>query len=167
MSATPPGTWLPALGARGQGWVIGQFVLLGLVLVAGWPLHLPIPPGDAADWARLLVGGGALIGAGWLGISAARQLGKSLTPLPYPRDGAELVQGGIYAAIRHPIYAALVLGAAGWALLAGSLLSGLAAAALTLLLDGKSRREEAWLVQRYPGYTDYRLRTRRFVPRIY
>lgn len=167
MSEPPPRTRLPALGARGEGWVIGQFALLGLVLVAGWPPTFPVPPASVADWLRLLGGGGALLGAGWLGTSAARRLGPSLTPLPHPRDGAELVEAGIYARIRHPIYAALIAGAAGWALLAGSPLAGLATLALAAFMDAKSRREEAWLSSRYPAYAEYRRRTRRFVPGIY
>jgi protein-S-isoprenylcysteine O-methyltransferase Ste14 len=30
----------------------------------------------------------------------------------------------------------------------------------------KSRREEVWLVERYPGYVAYRERTRRLIPWI-
>jgi protein-S-isoprenylcysteine O-methyltransferase Ste14 len=34
-------------------------------------------------------------------------------------------------------------------------------------LDLKSRREEAWLVERYPAYAEYRARTARFVAGLY
>jgi len=42
--------------------------------------------------------------------------------------------------------------------------------ALAALLGGflglKSAREEAWLAHAYPGYAEYRTRTRRFIPWI-
>jgi len=33
--------------------------------------------------------------------------------------------------------------------------------------DLKSRREERWLEERYPGYAAYRARTRRLIPGLY
>jgi protein-S-isoprenylcysteine O-methyltransferase Ste14 len=39
--------------------------------------------------------------------------------------------------------------------------------ALALFFDLKSRREEAWLVERYVGYQTYMTRTCRFVPWLY
>jgi protein-S-isoprenylcysteine O-methyltransferase Ste14 len=50
---------------------------------------------------------------------------------------------------------------------AGSLAALVLTAALALLLDLKARREEAWLLQRLPGYGAYRARTHKFVPGIY
>jgi protein-S-isoprenylcysteine O-methyltransferase Ste14 len=41
-------------------------------------------------------------------------------------------------------------------------------ALLAVLFDLKARREEAWLIERFPEYADYRARTpRRFVPWLY
>ncbi len=41
-------------------------------------------------------------------------------------------------------------------------------ARLAVFLDAKSRREELWLVERVPGYEDYRRRTkRRLLPFVY
>ena len=90
--------------------------------------------------------------------------GRSLTPVPHPRDGAQLVVSGVYAHARHPIYGGLLLTGFGWALVSASPL----ALALSLVLAGffwlKSGREEAWLRQRYAGYADYAVGTKRFVP---
>jgi protein-S-isoprenylcysteine O-methyltransferase Ste14 len=42
------------------------------------------------------------------------------------------------------------------------------AALLAVVVDFKARLEEAWLVERQPGYAAYRERTpRRFVPGVY
>jgi protein-S-isoprenylcysteine O-methyltransferase Ste14 len=35
------------------------------------------------------------------------------------------------------------------------------------VLDIKRRREEAWLVERYPGYTAYLARTKALLPFLY
>ena len=49
--------------------------------------------------------------------------------------------------------------------LVSSPLALVATAALAVFLDLKSRREEEWLVERHPGYDDYRRTTRwKFVP---
>ena len=43
----------------------------------------------------------------------------------------------------------------------------IAVALLALVLDLKRRREEVWLLERYPGYAAYRARTRALVPFLY
>ena len=41
-------------------------------------------------------------------------------------------------------------------------------ALLAVLFDLKARREEAWLIERFPEYADYRARTpRRLLPWLY
>ena len=110
----------------------------------------------------VLMGAGALLGGRGL-----LDLGGNLTPLPHPRDDAVLVETGIYALVRHPMYGGLVATAFGWGLVAASPLTLLLAAVLFLFFDLKSRREEAWLKSRYNGYPTYMARTRRFFPKLY
>lgn len=114
------------------------------------------------------VAGGALILAGAaLGFLGIRDLDRSISPLPRPRDTAVLIQDGVYRRLRHPIYAGVILLALGWSLLMASLVALGLALALALLLDLKARREEVWLRGRYPGYAEYAAQTKRFVPGIY
>ena len=40
-------------------------------------------------------------------------LGRTITPFPEPSEQTVLVRSGIYSAIRHPIYAGLMLAALG------------------------------------------------------
>ena len=156
---------LPDLGPRGEGWVALQFVLLlsialvGLVGGDAWSGTLARIT-DVAGLA-LLAGGVVLAAAGLLA------LGRSLTPLPRPRDGAVMVESGVYAAVRHPIYGGLIVAAFGWGLMVASPLALILAAVLAGFFELKSRREEAWLMEHYPGYVDYMEQTRRFVPGIH
>ncbi len=155
---------LPALGPRGEGWVIIQFVLLGVVAVSG----LAGPAWE--DPARVVTSvlGAALLALGLL--LAGRglvDLREALTPLPHPRDGASLVDTGTYRLVRHPIYGGIIVGAAGYGLLLASPLTLAGAAVLLGFFRLKSGREEQWLEARYPGYAAYRARTRRLVPFLY
>jgi protein-S-isoprenylcysteine O-methyltransferase Ste14 len=87
--------------------------------------------------------------------------------MPRPRAEARLIESGIYARLRHPIYAGLMLAGLGWSVVTASLPALLVALLLAAFLDAKARREEAWLLDHYPGYADYRHRSKRFVPGIY
>jgi protein-S-isoprenylcysteine O-methyltransferase Ste14 len=158
---------LPALGPRGEGWVVAQLALFALIAVAGLrDLHdrdSSSPLGAVASLAGLaaIVAGGLVAGRGvW-------DLRASLSPFPRPVAGAPLVESGAYRLIRHPIYSGLVLGALGWGLVTGSALALVSAGLLFLLFAGKSRREEAWLAADHPGYRAYQQRTKRLIPWIY
>jgi len=144
-------------------WVWGQLALFALIGL-GAPL-LPrylslgnldsmlnrVDP-DSIRWlgAPLIAAGLAL--AAWGVVS----LGRSLTPGTEPLSGAPLVTSGAYALVRHPIYAGIVIGAAGytlaWSNWTLALLAGLLARAY---LNGKAKAEERWLVRRYPTYEAY------------
>ena len=163
----PSATRLPDLGPRGEGWVIGQFVLLIACAALGFPGVFRINLDNPIVWFLLLVGPMTML-IGALSVAAGiLQLGPSLTPMPRPREDAHLVAAGVYATVRHPIYGGLILFAIGWAALTASSAALIAAFVLLAWLDGKARREEAWLVERYPGYAAYRARTKRFLPGIY
>ncbi len=112
---------------------------------------------------RLLVLGGTLFAYAAASLVAAR----AGTVFPRPRKGSTLAQRGAYAAVRHPIYGAILLIAIGWSL-ALSPLGLIPTALLALVFDLKARLEEAWLSERHPEYAAYRARTpRRFVPGVY
>jgi protein-S-isoprenylcysteine O-methyltransferase Ste14 len=77
-----------------------------------------------AGSARGIAIGIALMASGFvLAARGVADLGGAMTPLPRPRDDAELVQTGAYALVRHPVYGGLILAAFGWALLKASLVA--------------------------------------------
>lgn len=154
---------LPSLGRRGQGWVAVQLILLALVAWTGllgpaWSGGLRL--GSFVIGVVLIVGGLALAGLGIRHLAAR----DALTPLPHPRDDARLVQTGVYAVVRHPIYSGLIAGAIGWGLLAASPATLVSAGVLGAFFELKSRREEAWLQERFSEYAAYRARTPRLIP---
>lgn len=154
---------LPSLGPRGEGWVVIQGLLLVITAVAGF-----LGPSWAGPFrVATSVAGVCLVTGGMvLAIRGLRDLRDALTPLPYPRADAELVETGVYRLVRHPIYGGLVFAAVGWGLLMASPAALVASALLLGFFELKSRREEAWLEGRFAGYAAYRARTRRLIPWI-
>lgn len=154
-------------GARGEWYVLVQALILALVVfgprtafgLPAWPQALSAVTASAGLLLLALGSAGLVVGA--------LHLGPNLTPLPHPKDNATLVESGLYGVVRHPIYCALILMAFGWALFVeGSLTLGYAAL-LTGFFDIKSRREEAWLLIRFPGYAAYQQRVRKLIPYVY
>src|SRR5690348_12047091 len=99
-------TRLPRLGARGEGWVVIQFALLAAIALSAL-----VGLNWSGGWRTVgYAVGGALIAAGMaLIVAGAVALGHALTPLPRPREGAELVAHALYRRARHPIYGGVVL----------------------------------------------------------
>ncbi len=155
---------LPALGPRGEGWVIIQVVLFVAIAWAG--TQGPAWDGDVRS-ATTVLGIVLVVGGGAMAVLGVRALGSSLTPMPYPRDEARLVETGIYGLVRHPIYGGIVVVGAGWGLATASLLALALAAVLLVFFTLKSQREEAWLASRFPGYEAYRARMKRLIPFLY
>ena len=59
------------------------------------------------------------------------------------------------------------LSTGGWGLAAASPITLLLAVVLAVFFELKSRREEAWLSERYADYAAYMQQTRRFFPGLY
>jgi protein-S-isoprenylcysteine O-methyltransferase Ste14 len=100
-------------------------------------------------------------------LAAFFNLGRNLTPLPYPKEDGQLVDRGAYGLVRHPIYSGGLALAFGWALVVHGLLTLGYAALLLVFLDVKSRREERWLCAKFPGYTGYQKRVSKLIPFVY
>jgi protein-S-isoprenylcysteine O-methyltransferase Ste14 len=155
---------LPDLGRRGEGYVAIQGLLL--LAIAG---TVPLGPAwtGVARIAGAAVGAVLMAGGAWLVLRGMIDLRENLTPWPRPGEASRLIEAGAYRLVRHPIYGGLVIGSVGLGLLAASPVTILAAFGLALLFSAKSRREEAWLVERHAEYAAYRARTRRMIPWLY
>ena len=160
---------IPALGPRGEGWVLLQAVCFALVAAAVSTGPHDLGEDAATAGTRQLLGyligviGATMIGSGIAELRRAR----ALTAVPHPRDDAELVERGAYRFVRHPIYGGLILASVGLAVIVPWVGTFVAVSLLAIVLDLKRRREEVWLAARYPGYLAYRARTKALIPFLY
>ena len=147
--------------ARGGWWVIAQSILMLGVIVLGVMF-----PGDWTQIPVIVLGAALFIVGGYFGIAGVLVLGKNRTPYPQPHADSALVQHGIYACVRHPLYTSVMLASLGWALLWQSAAAFIAALTLIPFFYAKARQEERWLYQTFSGYADYARRVPRFFPRL-
>lgn len=139
-------------GERGEQYVAAQFGLLLLIATGGVPV--------VGNFLASLLGP-ALVVAGLLAVyRAAADLRDNLSPWPVPVDPrsgrGSLVDAGIYASVRHPMYSGLLLGMIGLSLSTESATRLFLTGLLFLVLDAKSEFEETKLVQTYGvAYEDY------------
>jgi protein-S-isoprenylcysteine O-methyltransferase Ste14 len=147
---------LPQLGRRGEGWVALQILLVAAMAAAGtkgrkWP--------SATRGVRMAAAGLSGLGGLCLFGDGVARLGRQITPYPKPIEEGSVKNTGAYGLVRHPMYGGVLLLTLGWSLVS----SPLALAPWTVaavFLDAKRRREEAWLVEEYPEYEEYRTSVR-------
>jgi protein-S-isoprenylcysteine O-methyltransferase Ste14 len=148
--------------SSGQRWVTIQYFLMIGVLLAG-PWGAERWGGTWNGWVGIPL---FLLGA-WAGLRGKADLGRQRTTRPEPLPDNQLVTGGIYSMLRHPLYASLILLGFGWAVLWNSVPALGLALVQAVFLDAKARCEERHLRNRHPGYDAYSRRVKRFVPGLY
>lgn len=158
--------------------VFGQFALLALLLV--WP-------NDVVGWGFLdflfeIIGVLFFVGGAAVVILAVRELFQSSLPklsgnffeqakqairvvLPEPAASAKLVTTGIFASVRHPIYAGLILAGYGISIGRGPWPHLLFAIGLHVLLHYKSLLEEKYLTKTFKTYKKYVSTSGHFFPK--
>ncbi len=154
---------------RGEYWVLLQgAVVLGFVLLPAYrPAQLSLDI-TSKLWYGIW-GATAVLGLGALTliIKGLLDLGSNLTPLPHPKEDGKLIQTGIYSIVRHPLYSGLILAAMSWAIFQVSLSHLTATLLMFAFLDAKANREETWLTEKYPEYSDYQNRVKKLIPWVY
>lgn len=150
---------------RGAWYVVIQAALIGLILFG--PRGLPLVSSEPL--ITILYSCGLVIGflACLIMAIAVINLGKNLTPLPCPKDDAVLIQNGLYRFVRHPIYFGVLLAALAWFLIFPGAYVLAYSIGLFFLFDIKARREEVWLVARFPSYSEYQRRVKKLIPGCY
>jgi protein-S-isoprenylcysteine O-methyltransferase Ste14 len=135
------------------------WVLTPWFAFADYPL-LPIPFA-----AGLLLHAAGL----WLFHRSHADLGTNWSITLEVREGHRLVTGGVYRRIRHPMYTALLLHAAGQALVLPNALAGPAyLLPMVLIVASRLGPEERMMEEEFPEeYRAYRARTKRLVPGIW
>jgi protein-S-isoprenylcysteine O-methyltransferase Ste14 len=123
-----------------------------------------LPEAEPIGW----IGLGLTIAGCAFAVWARAWLGSNWSASVTRKRDHELVRGGPYAIVRHPIYSGLLLGILGTALAQGEVrgLLALGLAFVGWLL--KSRIEERFLVEEFGGdYVTYRRRVKQLIPYVF
>ncbi len=153
---------------RGNRWVIGVLVLVGL-LGAYLPAYtdrigLWTMDGETIRWLGVVL----FAAGGALRIWPVFVLGRRFSGLVAIQAGHTLVTTGVYRYIRHPSYLGLLINALGWGLAFRSGLGVLLAALLVPPLLARIHSEERLLRTQFGNeYQAYCARTSRLIPRLY
>jgi protein-S-isoprenylcysteine O-methyltransferase Ste14 len=147
--------------------VIAGVVLLAVLILYGFgspwmrPLAVPFPDGlRAAGFVLALAG---LVFWIWTQIV----LGREWSPQLQLQSGHRLVTTGPYARTRHPLYSAMAVWAAGFALVTANWIFIAFAVLTPILLFLRVPREEKMMLDQFgEEYRKYMDRTGRFLPKI-
>jgi protein-S-isoprenylcysteine O-methyltransferase Ste14 len=107
----------------------------------------------------------------WAGIAfaiwARYHIGRFWSASVALKTGHELIRGGPYSRIRHPIYTGILLALIGTALAVGRYRGIIAFAIILISLIRKSRQEEALLAGQFgAAFEEHRRHTGFFLPRL-
>jgi len=144
----------PPPSSRGVSWVLGQvllFVLFFVSLIEGDP-----PPDVPGIVIVEILGVAVAIGGAAMGVWAMLYHGSRLTPFPKPIDGQQVIDGGPYRYVRHPMYSGIIAFTLGVGMAYVNPVTMLSSVAFALFFMAKSGHEESMLVAEVPGYRQYR-----------
>jgi protein-S-isoprenylcysteine O-methyltransferase Ste14 len=134
---------------------VGEAVARGLLPMAIFPYGVRL-----AGVAITALGIGFAI---WARLTLGRNWGMPMTV----RENPELVTGGPYAFVRHPIYTGVLGGLLGTALVVGVWWFAVALLGCGYFLIS-ARQEERDMLERFPGaYPTYKARTKQLIPFVY
>jgi protein-S-isoprenylcysteine O-methyltransferase Ste14 len=153
---------LNSAGVIGRVVVLGIVVALSQALARGWiPRPAPFP-----EAVRLFGVALTALGIGfaiWARMTLGANWGMPMTL----REKPELVTGGPYAFVRHPIYTGILFATLGTALAVGAWYFLVVLIALGYFVVSAGR-EEKDMVQHFPdAYPAFMARTKRLIPFVY
>ena len=134
--------------------LLGSFLMTGAAMAP----QTPSAPQVTVVAALIMVAGSAFTAV------ALKFLGRSFSITPEAR---QLVTGGLYGHVRHPMYLGEMLGSFGLILQALSPFTVVIFVAFCLMQIKRMDYEEGVLQQVFPAYDSYKARTARLLPGIY
>jgi protein-S-isoprenylcysteine O-methyltransferase Ste14 len=120
-----------------------------------------VPQSDGIGWAGLGLTAAGCAFAVW----ARAWLGSNWSATVTRKRDHELIRGGPYAIVRHPIYSGFLMGIVGTALALGEVRGVMALALAFVGWFTKARTEERFLVEEFGGdYISYRREVKQLIP---
>lgn len=154
-------------------WIGGSLITvlwpIGILVVPAYAYHWPPSPDFPFSTMAQLVGFSVSVAGGLLFATAARALGRFMTPAIQVREGHQLVERGPYRFIRHPAYTGILASGIGLSVVYLSPILGLLVVVLVGIAYYRSSLEESLLSSPEAfgkAYTEYVARTGRFLPRV-
>jgi protein-S-isoprenylcysteine O-methyltransferase Ste14 len=86
---------------------------------------------------------------------------------PEPLKNSSLVTSGPYKFVRHPIYTSILFITLIWLINDFSLIRCSVWILLIIILNIKSEHEEKILTGKFPGYENYKLKSKKIIPFLY
>jgi len=163
-------------GRTARAYQVRELVLVVVIVVLAWSYrHHQSGPHLASNRLLLFVPtlrvlwiGAALTAIGIaVAIWARLYIGRNWSPRPAKKEAHELVTGGPYAVVRHPIYTGIIIAALGTAL-TGAIVGLIVLAFAAALFLSRVRTEEQIMLELFPdAYPSYQSRTKRLIPFIW
>tara|TARA_Y100001978_G_scaffold139208_1_gene124481 strand:- start:17 stop:490 length:474 start_codon:yes stop_codon:yes gene_type:complete len=89
-------------------------------------------------------------------VISAKDLGKSLSPMPRPKENSKLITSGIYRLFRHPMYYSLIIISFSFFIKTFTIYNLILSIFLTSLISYKIRIEEEYLTKKFHNYASYK-----------
>ncbi|WP_159023560.1 isoprenylcysteine carboxylmethyltransferase family protein [Formosa sp. L2A11] len=138
------------------------FVSIQLLLFAAYIVPFKIIHLNINTWLKH--SGLALMVLGLiLGVIALLQINTKISPFPTPTLQSTLLTTGAFNIGRHPIYTGILAITLGYAVYNASLFKFIIFVLLLILFYFKSNYEEQLLLEKFPEYATYKIKTRRFI----
>lgn len=142
--------WLSYVLVFVQFSILIFFALSGNLLPKSWPLII-------AESLGIFIGLWAIV--------VMNQ--DTLSVFPEPKKTGNLITGGPYQFIRHPMYTAILLVCLALTLADPTLIKGILFFVLLVNQLVKLHVEEKMLIDRYPEYEAYRKSTKKIIPYLF
>ena len=89
-------------------------------------------------------------------VFSVKELWKSLSPMPRPKENSKLITSGIYRLFRHPMYYSLIIISFSFFIKSLTIYNLILSILLTFIISNKIKIEEEYLIKRFHNYTLYK-----------
>jgi len=134
--------------------VISQFIIIGLHFIKVNLFNQKLIQGEFL--IINVISNFLILLAFILIIISAKELGKSLSAMPRPKENSKLITSGIYRIFRHPMYYALIIISFSLFIKSFTIYNLILTSLLTFLISNKIKIEEDYLTHKFINYALYK-----------